>query len=457
MEPFEVMTIGVAGAHAGDRRAGAPRRGAGHLPPSGRSGPRVIGDVNATGRLRVLDRPGGEVLADIPAQVARGRRPALRPAPGRAGRPRRRAAGRRRRGPPRLGRPTSAADLLGDARATPPWVGQPVRPPAVPQHRRGARRRRRRAAAEAPGHRASTPGGAWPSPPTATTAGAPSTAPEGTAHVVAEAVINLACVGARPLGAGELPQLRQPRAPRGDVAAVGGDRRHGRRLPGASASRSSAATSASTTRAGAATSTRAPVVGLLGMVDRLDRRPPRRPPRRTRAPRSSSAPQTRSLAGSRCGVGARPSRPARRRPRPRAARRRSPALVRDWSTTTASPASTTSDGWAWRSPRWPCAAGSGFDGVLSRTPTTPGSSPSPPAAWSCAARNGHADEMRAGRARPSGVPRGPIGTAGGEPPGGPRPPRRVARRRHRRVGRASSPTALGVRDVPPAPSGAGAG
>ena len=54
----------------------------------------------------------------------------------------------------------------------------------------------------------------------------------------------------------QLPQLRQPGAPRGDVAAVRGDRRHGRGVPRASASRSSAATSRSTTRPPAATSTR---------------------------------------------------------------------------------------------------------------------------------------------------------------------------------------------------------
>jgi phosphoribosylformylglycinamidine synthase len=35
----------------------------------------VIGDVNATGQLRVLDRPGGEVLADIPAKSLEGDAP----------------------------------------------------------------------------------------------------------------------------------------------------------------------------------------------------------------------------------------------------------------------------------------------------------------------------------------------------------------------------------------------
>ena len=50
-----------------------------------------------------------------------------------------------------------------------------------------------------------------------------------------------------PAGRRQLPQLRQPRAPRGDVAAVRGDRRHGRGLPGPRHPGRSAATSASTT------------------------------------------------------------------------------------------------------------------------------------------------------------------------------------------------------------------
>ena len=55
-------------------------------------------------------------------------------------------------------------------------------------------------------------------------------------------------------GGRQLPELREPRAPRGDVAALGVHRRHGRGLP-RPRSRSSAATSASTTRAAAPTST----------------------------------------------------------------------------------------------------------------------------------------------------------------------------------------------------------
>ena len=52
----------------------------------------------------------------------------------------------------------------------------------------------------------------------------------GTALTVAEGVANLACVGATREGGRQLPQLRQPRAPRGHVAALRVDRRHGRGL-----------------------------------------------------------------------------------------------------------------------------------------------------------------------------------------------------------------------------------
>ena len=95
--------------------------------------------------------------------------------------------------------------------------------------------------------------------------------------------MNLACVGAAPLGARQLPELRQPRAPRGDVAAVRGHRRHGRGVPGARRSRSSAATSRSTTSPAAPTSTRRRWSAWSGSSTSLERRPPgMRPGRRAR-------------------------------------------------------------------------------------------------------------------------------------------------------------------------------
>ena len=50
---------------------------------------------------------------------------------------------------------------------------------------------------------------------------------------VAEAARNVACAGGVPIGAHQLPELRQPRAARDHVAARRGDRGHGRGVPGA--------------------------------------------------------------------------------------------------------------------------------------------------------------------------------------------------------------------------------
>ena len=60
--------------------------------------------------------------------------------------------------------------------------------------------------------------------------------------VVLEAARNVACAGADPRRARQLPQLRQPGAPRGDVAVRRGRRRDERGVPRAAASPSSAAT-----------------------------------------------------------------------------------------------------------------------------------------------------------------------------------------------------------------------
>ena len=189
-----------------------------HLRSGGRCGPTVVGTVT-DGRRRLRDprrRGTARSWPTCPASSLHEAAPLYdRPMAGPRPRP---ATPSRRRSP----RPADCgADLLGLLADT-SWVWSPVRPPAVPQHRRGPGRRRHRAAPQAPDHRASTPVGAWPSPPTATTAGARSTPAQGTAH-------GRGRVGAQPglrrgpaAGARELPQLRQPRAPRGDVAAVRG-------------------------------------------------------------------------------------------------------------------------------------------------------------------------------------------------------------------------------------------
>ena len=211
----------------------------------------VIGTVTGTGRFRVLDRIDGEVLGDIPASSLDADAPLYdRPLQEPADRQARLAdrgalagaAGRRRaptcsslladpswvfsqydhqlflntvEGPGgdatvlRLKHPTTGVDtgrgLALTMRRQPPLVR--ARPP--PGH--GARRGRGR---DEPGLR-----------------------------------------GGPPARARELPQLRQPRAPRGDVAAVRRRSTAWPRRAAPSASRSSAATSASTTRAAVATST----------------------------------------------------------------------------------------------------------------------------------------------------------------------------------------------------------
>ena len=159
------------GADAGHRRAGEPRRGAGHLRDAGRSRASVdrhghrhaaaSGCSTASTARCSADIPAASLDEDAPLYD----RPLARP----ADRAARRADADAAAGPGRLRRRPARA-------ARRPHVGvPPVRPPAVPQHRRGPGRRRHRAAPEAPHHRASTPAGAWPSPATATTGGARST------------------------------------------------------------------------------------------------------------------------------------------------------------------------------------------------------------------------------------------------------------------------------------------
>ena len=239
MEPFEVMTsesqermLAIVEPEDLDevlrhlRALGGA--GHGHRPGHRRRGLRCASSTAAD----------GEVLADVPAASRCTRTPRCTTGPA----------------PPRptwtsAGWPT-APGLPGPDRlrrrparhARRHHVGVvAVRPPALPQHRRGSRRRRRGAAAEAPDHgRRHRRGLAL------TTDGNHlwcAVDPRlGTALTVAESVMNLACVGARPLARRELPELRQPGAPRGHVAAVGGHRRHGRGAAWPSACRSSAAT-----------------------------------------------------------------------------------------------------------------------------------------------------------------------------------------------------------------------
>ena len=173
MEPFEVMTcesqermLAIVTPDVLDEVLRALRAlgGAGHRRRPGH---------RRAARLRILDGFDGEVLADVPASSLHDAAPLYdRPLRrrDRSDEPIPRSRSRRRVAAGATSAPTCSAMLADTALGV-----APVRPPALPQHRRGPGRRRHRAAPEAPPHRAATPGGPWPSPPTATTAGAPST------------------------------------------------------------------------------------------------------------------------------------------------------------------------------------------------------------------------------------------------------------------------------------------
>ena len=237
MEPWEVMTSEsqerMLAIVTPDASTGGGRRSA----ADGRCGPRwSAGSPSRRGRLRIRDGLGWRpVLADVPAATLHEDAPLYRPPPGAApadldaaGRP---TTPARRPGVPATGlrrrpaapcwstRPGSTASTTTSCSST-PWSPRAATPPCC----------------------------AWPAPgscPTRCRRGAVALSTDGnarwcaldpragTALVVAEAALNLACVGRPPGRPRQLPQLRQPRAPRGHVAAVGGDRRHGRGLPGA--------------------------------------------------------------------------------------------------------------------------------------------------------------------------------------------------------------------------------
>jgi phosphoribosylformylglycinamidine synthase len=227
----------------------------------------VIGTVTGTGRFRVLDREGGEVLADIPAaslddDAPRYDRPLEAPADLEA----------RRSDTGSVPAPSDAgADLLG-LLADPSWVSSQY------DHQLFLN------TVEGPGGDASLLRLKHPTTGADTGRGLAITTDgnhrwcaldprQGTALVVAEAVLNLACVGARPLGLVNCLNFGNPEHPEvmwqlseaidgmGDacralgVPVVGGNvslynESRGRNIDPS------------------------PVVGVLGMVDRLQQRPP---------------------------------------------------------------------------------------------------------------------------------------------------------------------------------------
>ena len=98
----------------------------------------VIGEVNAHRQAARARTPGRRGAGRYPGQVARRRRAALRPPACRARRPQRPPSRRRRRPSRRRGR-RRGRGAAGDALRHVMGV-EPVRPPALPQHGRGARR-----------------------------------------------------------------------------------------------------------------------------------------------------------------------------------------------------------------------------------------------------------------------------------------------------------------------------
>jgi phosphoribosylformylglycinamidine synthase subunit PurL len=227
----------------------------------------VIGEVTGTGRLRILDRPGGQVLGDIPATALDDGAPVYdRPMAAPADLEARRGD---RSGPPA---PADAGgDLLG-LLADASWVYSQY------DHQLFLN------TVEGPGGDATVLRLKHPVTGTDTGRALALTCDgnhrwcaldprRGTALVVAEAVLNLACVGARPLGLVNCLNFGNPEHPTVmwqlssaidgmadacralDLPVVGGNvslynESRGRNIDPS------------------------PVVGVLGLVDRLDRRPP---------------------------------------------------------------------------------------------------------------------------------------------------------------------------------------
>jgi hypothetical protein len=120
MEPFEIMTSGVPGAHAGHRRAGQARRGPRHLRQGGRSGPRSSAPSPAPAGCGCSTGSTARCSPTCPP-LARRAAPALRPPARRARRPRR-ARRRHRRVASR--HPPTPAPTCSPCCATPRGCGR---------------------------------------------------------------------------------------------------------------------------------------------------------------------------------------------------------------------------------------------------------------------------------------------------------------------------------------------
>ena len=314
--------VGEPGAHARDRRAREPRRGARRSRSGGRSArrssgasPTPVGSACSTGLFDALGVPGENPHAADRRRRAQGvvrprrRSPTCRSAAsatarsttGRSARPTRagRAASRRSRARARATSsrpaPTSSGELLA-LLATPTiadktWVSRQydhqlflntvVGPGAdaavlrVKGTDEGARALDRRQGAllpARPAHRRAARG----------------------ARSGAQRRVH----GRAPARARELPQLRQSRAPRSDVAVRRGRRGHERGVRGARHPGRSAATCSFYNASRGADIHPTPVVGVIGLIDELTDRAAGRALRRRRRRSSCSATTRPELGGS---------------------------------------------------------------------------------------------------------------------------------------------------------------
>ena len=251
----------------------------------------VIGTVTGTGRFRILDRPGGTVLGDLPASSLDDDAPLY-------DRPRQEPAGRAGRMADRAepGAPADvAADLLG-LLADPSWVFRQY------DHQLFLN------TVEGPGGDATVLRLKHPTTGVDTGRGLALTCDgnhrwcaldprRGTALVVAEAVMNLACVGARPLGLVNCLNFGNPEHPEVMwqlVESIGGMgdacRALGIPVVGGNVSLYNESRGRDIDPT--------PVVGLVGILDRLDRPPPG-VQLRAGADLIALGPEPRALAGSR--------------------------------------------------------------------------------------------------------------------------------------------------------------
>ena len=363
------------------------------------------------GRLRILDGCDGEVLADVPASLARTTTP--RSTTGPAGRPPRRGRPDRRRARRLPDADRRGADLLATAAPTP----------------RGCRRQYDHQlflnTVEGPGGDAAVLRLKHPTTGVDTGRGLALTTDGnhrwcavdprlGTALTVAESVLNLACVGARPLAVVNCLNFGNPEHPEvmwqlseaidGMAEAC---RAFGIPVVGGNVSLYNETAGADIDPT--------PVVGVLGVVDRLDRRPPGvglvdgqppRAPRRRPSAELAGSPWARRQ-GHRGGALARRSTCSPHQASPTWCASSSPA---DASSRRARRRPTAGSAWRW--PRWRCGPGSASTRPASRDAAALFSE-SPSRVVVCVAARRAAARARARAAAPASRP-ARIGVAGGD-------------------------------------------